>query len=151
MMTKQTKDFARRLKLAMASTNINQKELAEASGCSRAAVSNYCTGSSFPDEESLNALAEALGVRPTFLRGEDIHVESKDRPMRFSDVKITLSSACKCLRKSEKSIRQLMIQGCEFGRAVQGTGSHLNYIFFPGKFREYVGAERFDEFFGLTG
>lgn len=150
-MAKQTKDFARRLRLAMDSANMNQKELAEASGCSQTAVSYYCTGVSTPDEERLTSLAEALGVRPAFLRGEPQPAADRNGPVRFSDVKITLDAASRCLRKSEKCVRQLMIQGCEFGRAVQGTGSHLNYIFFPGKFREYVGAERFDEFFGLIG
>lgn len=150
-MTNQTKDFARRLKLAMASANMNQKELAEASGCSRAAVSNYCAGSNLPEKDKVAALAEALGVRPAFLWGEIHPMEKKGRPMRFNDVKITLVDASRCLRKSPASIRRLLIEGCEFGRAVQGSGSHLDYIFFPGKFREYVGAERFDEFFGLTG
>lgn len=149
-MTKQTRDFSRRLKLAMASADMSQKELAEKSGCSRGAVSQYCSGAHFPDDTRIAALAEALGVRPAFLWGETPTV-NRSGPTRFSDVKITFVAACRCLRKSQNSVRQLMIEGCEFGKAVQGQGSHLDYIFFPGKFREYVGAERFDEFFGLIG
>ena len=37
-----------------------------------------------------------------------------------------------------------------FGNAVPGTGNNWNYYINPAKFREYVGAEAFNTFFGLT-
>ena len=35
------------------------------------------------------------------------------------------------------------------GKAVPGTGNNRNYYINPTKFREYVGAEAFNSFFGL--
>jgi len=150
-MANQNKDFARRLRLAMDSASMNQKELAEKSGCSKAAISQYCAGIYSPDGARLSAIAEALGVSPAFLSGELPLPQKRGRSSHSGSVRITFVSACRCLGKSEDSVRRLLVEGCEFGKAVQGSGSRLNYIFFPGKFREYVGAERFDKFFGLTG
>ncbi len=37
-----------------------------------------------------------------------------------------------------------------FGDAVPGSGNNWNYYINPARFRDYVGADRFNEFFGLT-
>lgn len=37
-----------------------------------------------------------------------------------------------------------------FGNAVPGTGACWNYYINPTKFRDYVGADQFNSFFGLT-
>lgn len=39
---------------------------------------------------------------------------------------------------------------CPSAMPVPGTGNNWNYYINPAKFREYVGAEAFNTFFGLT-
>lgn len=140
------KNLAGRLKCAMKLANMNQTELAEKSGCSKAAISTYLSNSSNPSEERMKALAEALGVSVDYLLGNDA-TDGEKKVYRACDVKITFAKACRCLGKSQPAVRALLREGCEFGRAVQGEGQHLNYIFYPGKFREYVGEDRFNEVF----
>lgn len=143
------KTFAERLKFAMSEAKLNQLALSEKSGASKAAISQYLSGKNTPGPDRVQALADATGVSFGFLMGfESLTGERNARSP--ADVKITFVKACRCLQKSEDSIRKLMMEGCDFGKAVPGSGGRLNYIFFPGKFREYVGAERFDSFFGLT-
>ncbi len=144
--------FAERLKQAMYSGNLNQVDLANAVGASKAAVSQYLSGKNMPTENRIKALADVVGVSVDFLVGEDLHNNSESDVVhkRFEDVKITFVQACRCLRKSEDTVRTMMLEGCDFGKAVQGKGRRLNYVFYTAKFRDCVGVERFNDFFGIT-
>lgn len=141
--------FAERLRYAMRKAEMTQTMLAKKSGCSKAAISQYLSGEHAPDINRVQTLADATGVSYDFLMGNE-EIPTQKQFMRFSDVKITFVDACRCLRKSETAVREAMLKGCEYGMAVKGKGSRLNYIFYPGKFREVVGVERFNEFFGIT-
>lgn len=143
------KTFPERLKYAMTQANLTQRQLAQATGASPAAVSQYLSGKNTPNADRMKVLADATGVSVNFLMGFE-NALNQVAVKRLSDVKITFVKACRCLRKSEDSVRKEMIDGCVYGKAVRGTGSKLNYIFYPGKFREVVGPERFDTFFGVN-
>ena len=143
------KTFSERLKYAMTQANLTQRQLAQATGASPAAVSQYLSGKNTPNADRMKVLADATGVSVNFLMGFE-NAPDQVAVKGLSDVKITYVKACRCLQKSEDSVRKLMVAGCEFGRALPGTGGKLNYIFFPGKFREFVGPERFDTFFGVN-
>lgn len=68
-----------------------------------------------------------------------------------SITRIGTRQAARCLGKSEQFVRIGLQRGLlPFGNAVPGTGNNWNYYINPVKFREYVGAERFNEFFNLT-
>lgn len=143
--------FSERLKQAMQQAGMTQRQLSQASGASPAAISQYLSGKNTPGADRIKVIADATGVSFNFLMGyEEIQATTPAGGVRLSDVKITFVKACRCLRKSEDSVRKLMMEGCDFGKAVPGSGGKLNYIFFPGKFRETVGPERFDSFFGVT-
>ena len=145
------KPFAARLNDARAQARMTQRQLARAVGASPAAISQYLSGQNTPGPERMQALADATGVTVAFLMGqEDAQGAATRGGVKLSDVKITFVKACRCLRKSEDSVRKEMAEGCVYGKAVPGTGSRLNYIFYPGIFREVVGPERFDTFFGVT-
>ncbi len=143
------KNFSDFLKDAMAQANMSQSALSEKSGCSKAAISQYLSGKNTPGPVKMKALADALGVSADSLLESEVPVPQQGA-INLADVKITFVKGCRCLRKSEDSVRKLMMDGCDFGKAVQGTGGRLNYIFYPAKLRELVGPERFDSFFGLT-
>ena len=143
------KSFSDCLKDAMTQADVSQSALSEKSGCSKAAISQYLSGKNTPGPVKMKALADALGVSVDSLLGVEA-TTPKPGGINLADVKITFVKACRCLRKSEDSVRKLMMDGCDFGKAVQGTGSRLNYIFYPAKLRELAGPERFDSFFGLS-
>lgn len=56
--------FAARLFRLMTQKGWNQAELARRAGLNRAAVNKYISGRSLPSPESLNNMAQALGISP---------------------------------------------------------------------------------------
>ena len=61
------------------------------------------------------------------------------------------AAAARCLGKSNQFVRVGLQRGLlPFGNAVPGTRERFNYYISPIRFRDYVGAERFNEFFGIT-
>ena len=138
--------FAKRLKYAMDQAGLKQAGLAEKSGAPRSAISQYLSGRNIPGPERMRALAEATSVSLGFLTGEEKPPAGTEPP----PVK-KISAAARCLGKSNQFVRVGLQRGSlPFGSAVPGTGDKFNYYISPIRFRDYVGAERFDAFFGLT-
>ena len=137
------KTFSERLKYAMTQANLTQRQLAQATGASPAAVSQYLSGKNTPNADRMKVLADATGVSVNFLMGFE-NAPDQVAVKGLSDVKITFVKACRCLQKSEDSVRKLMVAGCEFGRALPGTGGKLNQPLDPRKPRQSVGPHRLD-------
>jgi DNA-binding transcriptional regulator YdaS (Cro superfamily) len=127
------KTFAERLKYAMGEAGLKQSTLSENTGISKAAISQYLSGKNTPGPDRVKALADATGVAVV--------------PVK----KITTDEAARCMGKSRQFVRVGLQRGVfPFGNAVPGEGSKWSYYINPAKFRDYVGAEQFDSFFGLT-
>lgn len=142
-----TTTFAERLKHAMNEAHMSQSELSSKTGISKASISQYLSGKNQPKEEKILLMADVLKASPDFLMGKDVP------PMlpHISVDKIGTRTAARCLGKSEQFIRIGLQRGIlPFGNAVPGIGKHWNYYINPAKFRDYVGTERFNDFFGLT-
>ncbi|MEY8405069.1 hypothetical protein AALA54_17530, partial [Oscillospiraceae bacterium 44-34] len=93
--------------------------------------------------------ADATGVSFDFLMGYDVPPTTANPAPTMG--RITTKVAARCLGKSDQFVRIGLQRGLlPFGTAVPGTGSKWNYYIDPAKFRVYVGAERFNEFFRLT-
>lgn len=140
--------FAERLKNAMEQANMSQSALSEQAGASKAAISQYLSGKNTPSLERIKALADATGVTFDFLMG---HGAAPLKEVPPSVKKISVKEAARCMGKSDQFVRIGLQRGLlPFGNAVPGTGSKWIYYINPAKFREYVGAEAFNTFFGLT-
>lgn len=140
--------FAERLKNAMEQADMSQSALSEKAGASKAAISQYLSGKNTPTPARVKALADATGVSFDYLMGYDAP-PVKDQPIPVK--KITTDEAARCLGKSRQFVRIGLQRGLlPFGNAVPGVGGSWNYYINPAKFKEYVGAEQFDSFFGLT-
>ena len=140
--------FAERLKYAMDQANMSQSALSEKAGASKAAISQYLSGKNTPGPERVKALADATGVTFDFLMGYGAAPLKEVPP---SVKKISVKEAARCMGKSDQFVRIGLQRGLlPFGNAVPGTGSKWIYYINPAKFREYVGAEAFNTFFGLT-
>ena len=142
------KTFADRLKTAMGEAGLTQSGLSEKTGASKAAISQYLSGKNTPGPDRVKALADATGVSFDFLMGyTDTTGKVEASPVK----KITVKAAARCLGKSDQFVRIGLQRGrLPFGDAVPGTGDKWSYYINPVKFRDYVGADRFNEFFGLT-
>ena len=140
--------IAERLKYAMEQANMSQSALSEKAGASKAAISQYLSGKNTPGPERVKALADATGTTFEFLMGYG-GAPVKDAPPPVK--KISVKEAARCMGKSDQFARIGLQRGLlPFGNAVPGTGNNWNYYINPTKFREYVGAEAFNSFFGLT-
>lgn len=139
--------FAERLRCAMEQAGMSQSALAEQSGASKAAISQYLSGKNIPSPDRIKALADATGVTFSYLLGYE-----KTAPVTRPFVrKVSVRDAARCMGKSEQFIRIGLQRGfLPFGNAVPGTSVRWSYYISPAKFRDYVGAQQFDAFFGLT-
>ena len=140
--------FVERSKYAMEQADLKQSALSELTGISKAAISQYLSGKNTPSLERIKALADATGVTFDFLMG---HGAAPLKEVPPSVKKISVKEAARCMGKSDQFVRIGLQRGLlPFGNAVPGTGSKWIYYINPAKFREYVGAEAFNSFFGLT-
>lgn len=137
--------FAERLKNAMEQANMSQKAIAERSGCSKAAMSQYLSGKNKPSADRTKAIADAVGVSFDHLMGYDAKPgEEQPEPLRC----ISVNDAARCMGKGRQFVRIGLQRGIlPFGNAVPGSGGSWNYYINPARFREYVGADQFDRFF----
>lgn len=60
---------AKRLRMALIERNISQQVLADASGVSKASISQYVNGRNTPASHNARRLSAILGVRPEWLMG----------------------------------------------------------------------------------
>lgn len=138
--------FAERLKYAMEQAHMSQAELSLQAGASKAAISQYLSGKNTPGMDRIKALADATGVSFDYLMGYGT-APVAEPPVK----KISVKEAARCMGKSDQFVRIGLQRGLlPFGNAVPGTGNNWNYYINPAKFREYVGTEAFNTFFGLT-
>ena len=140
--------FAQRLKYAMEQADLKQSTLSELTGISKPSINQYRSGKNTPGPERVKALADAIGVTFDFLMGYGAApVKDAQPPVK----KISVKEAARCMGNSDQCVRIGLQRGLlPFGNAVPGTGNNWNYYINPAKFREYVGAEAFNTFFGLT-
>ena len=72
----------------------------------------------------------------------------------LTEKKETVIKMCirdRCMGKSDQFVRIGLQRGLlPFRNAVPGTGACWNYYINPTKFRDYVGADQFNSFFGIT-
>lgn len=137
--------FTERLREAMSAANMTQSALAEKSGCSKAAISQYLSGKNQPTPAKMAVLADALEVQTDFLMGVNIPT-SQAMPH-----KITPEIAAKCIGRGKDYVKYGLRNGTlDIGSAVQFPSGKWQYDIQPSKLKAHVGPERFNEFFGLT-
>lgn len=139
--------FAQRLKFALNEAGMSQSILAEKSGASKAAISQYLSGKNAPASDRVKVFADITGVSFNFLMGYETPQFKEPVPVK----KVTIKAAARCMGKSNQFVRVGLQRGnLPFGTAVPGTGKKWNYYINPSKFRDYVGVEQFNSFFGLS-
>lgn len=142
----ENRKFAERLRRAMEQSGMNQVELAGRIGASKSAVSQYLSGINVPGNERMQAIAEATGVSFPYLLGCGEDAERPEPPVR----RIRVDDAARCLGISSQRLREALInKRVDFGFAIPPiSGTRWTYVIPPAKFRECIGAEQFDAYFG---
>ena len=144
------KSFAQRLRYAMGEAGLNQAGLAERAGAPPSAISQYLAGKNIPSRPRIEALAAATGVSVEFLDGDAVPEDVTG--VQYPTRKISVPEAARCLGKSQQFIRVGLQTGrLPFGCAVQLSPAKWTYDIRPSKFREYVGDELFNAYFGRQG
>lgn len=65
-------DFSKRLKELRMQKRVSQSDLGKRIGVSNASISQYESGTRFPDTQKLELLADVLGVSTDYLLGRDV-------------------------------------------------------------------------------
>ena len=71
-------DFKDRLRFAMSLKGYTAADLSRRSGVGKDALSHYLKGDFLPKQEKIGALAEALGVSPSWLIGFQVSIDGKE-------------------------------------------------------------------------
>lgn len=137
--------FSQTLRQLLKERDMTQKQLCIKTGIPRSTVSQYVSGDSKPQKEYITRIADAFDLSVNEL----MNYKSAE-PVEVKRVKLTMLNVSRCLQISQFKLRELLKEGCEFGRMVQGQGSRQTPVFYPGKFREAVGEKEFDRFFGVS-
>jgi transcriptional regulator with XRE-family HTH domain len=127
----------------MAGAKITQAGLAAGTGMARSSVSQYLSGGHVPSRKNLKLFAAALGVSEDYLLGLE-----PDMPDPIPLRKILPEHAAKCMGKQVKFVKKKIIDGeFKFGSA-EKFSSKWNFYINPVQFRDFVGADAFDAYFG---
>lgn len=148
------KTFAERLRYAKQQAGMQQITLAQKVGCSKSAISQYLSGTIYPKKDVVERLANALGVTPEFLEGTE-----PEKPVPLPP-KLSVKVAAECIGINPARLRQALRCkslgigckdfniGCAFP-PIEEDG-RWEFDIWTHKLREYVGAARFNEFFGIV-
>lgn len=138
-------NFTERLRGAMDRAGMTQSILAEKSGCSKAAISQYLKGIHTPQKDVIPRLASALEVQPDFLIGLDVPSVSG------IPKKISVELAAKCIGVGRDYVKTGLKNGTlDLGSAVLFPSGKWRFEIQPHKLKNYVGTERFNEFFHIS-
>lgn len=103
-------DFARNMEIARKRLKIYQKDLAERTGLTKAAISAYEKGIKFPTLENALKIAEALNTTVDELCG----IKSKSAPQTYADVFLLLVEVVDTI-KADIEEKNLFNSDCEVG------------------------------------
>lgn len=99
---------AKRLQLALSNANMNQQELADKSGVSKASISQYVNGSHAPSNISSGKMGKILNVEPMWLMGFDVKMR-KELSSESAKNDIAFLEKFSLLNERDKNIVMLMI------------------------------------------
>lgn len=122
------KVFATKLKETMEDLKLTQKQLAAMTGCSKAAVSQYLSGTNIPPITKRMDMAEALGLPKDFFEREDPVHKIKSRA-KGAIAQLSVVDAAKLLGVSIPTLRFGLQQGVfPWGYGIKCTGSWVYFI-----------------------
>jgi transcriptional regulator with XRE-family HTH domain len=126
--------FSERLREAMIEAGINQSELAESAGVSKASVSLYLAGKNEPKRRVVEKFAKTLGVSEAWLDGHIDEPLTKPRILRPRQ-------AAKVMGTNADSVR-IRMQKERFepsiGTACSLTGNRHSYEIYPERLAAYL-------------
>lgn len=111
---------AKRLQKALADAGINQQELADRSGVSKASISQYVNGSHAPGNISAAKMGKVLKVEKLWLMGFEVEMK-KEISSESADCDMILLEKFSLLNKRDKQIVMSII---EFMLSIKTSGAN---------------------------
>lgn len=99
-------DFAKRLERIRTDAGLSQTALAERIGVSQSAISQMESGDRKPSFDMVRQMAKALGVKPSYLLGEEIDDLTKEERTHFRQYRGLPEEARDELRAYAEYLRQ---------------------------------------------
>jgi transcriptional regulator with XRE-family HTH domain len=127
--------FEERLREAMSKAGINQSDLAESVGVSKASISQYLSGKNEPRQRVIEKFAEALGVGEAWLDGH------ADDPLAVRPRVLKPCQAAKVMGTNTDSVRIRMQKDCfnpSIGTAYSLKGNRHSYEIVPERLAAYL-------------
>lgn len=126
----------------MKKKGITGAALSEATGCSRAAISQYMNGVNVPSRNRLGDIAESLGVTVEELEEQEhIDVKAEEQEIHVTQPTLSITQAARLMHKHVDYVKTGLIQGrpgFEFGSAVK-ISSRWSFFISAAKFTEVTG------------
>ena len=104
---------AKRLSDALAIKNMKPQDLAQASGVSKASISQYLHGTYVPSEANSNRMAAVLGVSPLWLKGYDVQMlpeSSAQSALVLSDEEASLIENFRKIPEGSRKVIRMMVE-----------------------------------------
>jgi transcriptional regulator with XRE-family HTH domain len=99
-------DFAKRLERIRTDAGLSQTALADRVSLSQSAISQMESGERKPSFDTVRELARALGVKPSYLLGEELDNLSKEERVHFRQYRSLSENARDELRAYAEFLRQ---------------------------------------------
>ena len=99
-------DFARRLERIRTDAGLSQTALAASIHVSQSAISQMESGERKPSFDTVRGLAKALGVKPSYLLGEEVDNLSQEERVHFRQYRSLPEDAREELRAYAEFLRQ---------------------------------------------
>lgn len=131
--------FKEQLRIAMTAAGLNQKGLSEATGISRASISDYLSGRSIPRPGAMKKIENILGALSESTQKVVDCANDEDLREQLLHMKtVPVKEAALLLGKSPEHVRMALVQGsAPYGYAVKGKGNSYDYHISPKKLIEY--------------
>lgn len=128
--------FAQKLSAAMQELHLNQKQLADLTGCSRASISQYLSGKNTPDAEKQEEMAAAIGLPRDYFGGR--RQERKQLPPEKKMQRMKVEDVARALRMTPETVRKGLIQKVfPWGYAIRTGEDRWLYLINGEKFLRY--------------
>lgn len=99
-------DFAKRLERIRTDAGLSQTALADRIKVSQSAISQMESGERKPSFDMIRELARALGVKPSYLLGEEVEDLTKEERVHFRQYRSLSDDAREELRAYAEFLRQ---------------------------------------------
>lgn len=132
--------FSRRLAEAMQKLNLNQVQVCDLTGKSKASISQYLSGKQMPPENVQSDIAVSLGLPADYFEEEDVPVIAKEALTNGKIKRMLPEEAAEYLGMDKATVRKGLQQGVfPWGYAIKTSDKRWAYFINANRFASIEG------------